>query len=130
MKTLSLFVLAASLWAQQPAPDNTKTNQRDAKTSTPVTAGQQGSAKADRDLAAKIRQSIVADKSLSTYGHNVKIVSINGDVTLRGPVRSEDEKASIQRMAEAQAGATHVINHLDVTPEKPKKSNSATSNTK
>jgi len=118
MKRLGLFLLAGALWAQQPAPDNTKTNKRDAKTSTPVTAGQQNNSKTDTALTQKIRKAIVADKSLSTYAHNVKVVTINGDVTLRGPVRTEEEKTAVQRLAEAEAGASHVINHLEIAPAK------------
>jgi len=131
MKTLGFFVLAASLWAQQPAPDNTKTNKRDSNTSTAVTAGKQSNAKADRELAANIRKSIVGDKTLSTYAHNVKIVAVNGEVTLKGPVRSEDEKASVQKKAEAQAGVTRVVNQLDIAPaKKSKKTSSATTNSR
>jgi len=118
MRRLGLFLLAATLWAQQPAPDNTKTNKRDAKTSTPVTAGQQNNSKADTALTQKIRKAIMADKSLSTYAHNVKVITVNGDVTLRGPVRTEDEKTAVQRLAEAEAGTTHVMNHLEIAPAK------------
>ncbi len=59
-----------------------------------------------------------ADKSLSTYAHNVKIISQNGTVTLRGPVRSEDEKAAIEAKAKAVAGVTAVNNELTVAPKK------------
>jgi len=121
MKRLALFLVVGALWAQQPAPDNTKTNKRDAKTSTPVTAGQQSNKKTDTALTQQIRKAIVADKSLSTYAHNVKIVTINGEVTLRGPVRTEAEKTTVQQLAEAEAGANHVINHLEVAPAKAKK---------
>ena len=131
MKMLVFFVLAAGLWAQQTAPDNTKTNKRDSNTSAPATAGKQTNAKADRELAANIRKSIVADKTLSTYAHNVKVIAANGEVTLKGPVRSEDEKASVQKKAEAQAGVTRVVNQLDIAPEKKsKKASSATTNSK
>jgi len=123
MRRLGLFLLAGALWAQQPAPDNTKTNKRDAKTSTPVTAGQQTNSKTDTALTKNIRKAIVADKSLSTYAHNVKVVTINGDVTLRGPVRTEEEKTAVQRLAEAEAGASHVINHLEVAPAKTASNN-------
>jgi hyperosmotically inducible periplasmic protein len=50
---------------------------------------------ADRTLTQKIRKSVMADKSLSTYAHNVKIISQDGMVTLKGPVRSDDEKKTI-----------------------------------
>src|SRR5277367_22178 len=83
---------------QSPAPDNTKVNQGDQNKSNP-TADQQSENKSDRDITQQIRQSVINDKSLSTYAHNVKIVSQNGAVTLRGPVRSDDEKHAIEAMA-------------------------------
>src|SRR5205814_5397284 len=76
---------------QTPAPDNTKVNQRD-RTDNSTTADQQKENRSDRELARQIRRAIVKDKSLSTYAHNVKVVVQNGTVTLKGPVRSEDDK--------------------------------------
>jgi hyperosmotically inducible protein len=103
--------------AQQPATDNSKTNQRDQNTSAP-TADQQKMNPADRDLTKKIRAAVSADKSLSTYAHNIKIVSQEGKVTLRGPVRTADEKAAIEAKATEIAGAGNVTNLLDVAPPK------------
>jgi hyperosmotically inducible protein len=66
-------------------------------------------------LTKKIRQSIIADKSLSTYGHNVKIIAKGGMVTLKGPVHSEDEKSSIaSKAAEVAGGQDKVTNQLTV----------------
>jgi len=59
---------------QQPAPDNSKTNQRDRDQSSP-TADQQKMNPADRDITKKIRSAIHSDKSLSTYAHNIKIIT-------------------------------------------------------
>ena len=103
--------------AQQPAPDNTKTNKRDRDKSSP-TADRQKMNATDRDLAKRIRAAIVDDKSLSTYAHNVKIVSQGGKVTLKGPVRSEEEKSAIEAKATDIAGAGNVINQLEVAPPK------------
>jgi hyperosmotically inducible periplasmic protein len=75
-------------------PDNTKVNQRDRNADQP-TADQQKNDQSDRMLTKNIRKSIMADKSLSTYAHNVKIISQNGAVTLKGPVKSDDEKRSV-----------------------------------
>ncbi len=86
-----------------PQPDNTKVNKRD-KNAAEATADQQKANVTDRELTKKIRQSVIADKSLSTYAHNVKIISQNGMVTLKGPVKSEDEKKSIVAMAVAATG--------------------------
>ena len=113
-----LFCAAVPLIAYGQAgdtkPDNTKVNKRDRKSSE-VTADQQKANAADRALTKKIRQSLIADKSLSSYGHNVKIVSRNGAVTLKGPVKSEDEKRAIVAKAVAVAGsADKVTDQLSV----------------
>ena len=102
---------------QQPAPDNTKTNKRDRDKSSP-TADQQKMNPTDRDLAKRVRQSVMSDKSLSTYAHNIKIVAQDGKVTLRGPVRSEEEKNAIEAKATEAAGAGNVTNELEVAPPK------------
>jgi len=112
-----MFALGAStimVQAQdEPKPDNTKVNQRDRSANQP-TADQQKNNVSDRDLTKQIRRSIVKDKSLSTYGHNVKVISQNGMVTLRGPVHSEDEKRAIENHAAEVAGRDHVKNEIEV----------------
>jgi hyperosmotically inducible protein len=72
------------------SPDNSAVNQTEGKT-----ADQQSDATSDRTLTKKIRQALIADKSLSTYGHNVKIITKDGSVTLKGPVQSEQDKQTI-----------------------------------
>jgi hypothetical protein len=103
--------------SQQPAPDNTKANQGDADRGV-MTADQQEMDPADRETTTQIRSSIIKDKSLSTYSHNVKIITRNGKVTLKGPVRSDDEKANIEAKAAAVAGAANVTNELTIAPTK------------
>jgi hyperosmotically inducible periplasmic protein len=103
--------------AQKPAADNTKTNQRDKDKSSP-TADQQKTNSSDSAITRKIRVSIQKDKSLSSYAHNVKIITQDGKVTLKGPVRSEDEKSNIATKAVMVAGDTNVDNQLDVAPSK------------
>jgi osmotically-inducible protein OsmY len=103
--------------AQQPAADNTTNNKGD-QNSGATTADQQKMNPADRDLTKKIRMALHSDKSLSTYAHNVKIVSQDGKVTLKGPVRSDDEKASIEAKATQIAGQGNVTNQLTVAPPK------------
>jgi len=98
--------------AQQAPPDNTKQN----KDKTAPTADQQSMSPADQAITQKIRKSIHDDDTLSTYAHNVKIITQNGKVTLRGPVKSEDEKANILAKAVAIAGADNVTNELEVAP--------------
>jgi osmotically-inducible protein OsmY len=100
-----------------PPPDNTKTNQRD-RSKGAATAGQAKNNAADRDIMQKIRRSVMDDKSLSTYAHNVKIISQDGKVTLKGPVRSEEEKQKIETIATGVAGAGNVTNEITVKPAK------------
>lgn len=64
-----------------------------------------------------IRKSVLDDKSLSTYAHNVKIISQNGQVTLKGVVRSEEEKRAVRAKAEQVAGAGNVKDNLSVRPK-------------
>jgi hyperosmotically inducible periplasmic protein len=99
------------------APDNSKTNVVD-KINSSGTADAQMQNATDIDLTSRIRKSVMADKSLSTYAHNVKIVSVNGNVTLNGVVRSEDEKNSIDMKAQQIAGKTHVTNDIKIAPTK------------
>ena len=86
-----------------------------AQDSGQVTADSQKSNKADRDLTQKIRKSVVSDKSLSISAHNVKIISRDGMVTLRGTVKSDDEKKSIEDKATEIAGQGKVTSELTVT---------------
>jgi osmotically-inducible protein OsmY len=112
---LAALLLAVGLWAQesgtqqgsQPAPDNTKVNQRDRNASD--TADQQKENQSDRELTRQIRRAIMQDKSLSTYAHNVKIVAQGGSVTLKGPVKSEEEKMAIEKKAAEVAGGPEKI---------------------
>ena len=99
-----------------PAADNTKVNQRDKDKAQP-TADQQKENQADREMARKIRRSIVQDKSLSSYAHNVKIIAENGAVTLKGPVRSDQEKSAVEAKAAEVAGADKVTSQLEVKPK-------------
>jgi osmotically-inducible protein OsmY len=112
----SLFAMPAHRQdPQQPPPDNTKNNKRDRDPSEP-TADQQKMSAADRDLTKKIRRSIMSDKSLSTYAHNIKIIARDGKVTLKGPVRTLDDKSSIEAKAVAVAGDGNVTNEIEVAP--------------
>jgi hyperosmotically inducible periplasmic protein len=115
---LACAVLAASVQQdQQPPPDNTKTNQGDASKGA-MTADQQKANQADRHTTEQIRIALTKDKSLSTYAHNIKIITRDGKVTLKGPVRSEDEKTSIEAKAVTIAGAGKVNDELTVAPPK------------
>ena len=101
------------------APDNTKVNKRDRAKGAP-TADQQKENAGDREITQKIRQSIMKDKSLSTYAHNVKVIAQDGQVTLKGPVRSDEEKRTIEALATDVAGNGHVTNQITVAPAQDK----------
>jgi hyperosmotically inducible protein len=129
-KTIWLFLLMTSLAgsgtpliAQQAADqgtsapaDNTRVNQRDQNTNEP-TADQQRNNRSDRDLTQQIRKAIMNDKSLSTDAHNVKIITQNGQVTLKGPVRSDEEKRAVEATATGIAGENKVTSELAVKPK-------------
>jgi len=118
---LVLLGSLGTLWAQQdantnqdqPAADNTKVNQRDRNKSEP-TADQQKETPADRQLTQQIRKALVKDKQLSTYAHNIKIITQNGMVTLKGPVKSEEEKQAIEAKAADIAGSDKVTSEIQV----------------
>jgi hyperosmotically inducible periplasmic protein len=120
----AILLTSLGLWAQQDqtpstdttntAPDNTKVNQRDRNPSQP-TADQQTNAKSDREMTRQIRRAIVKDKSLSSYAHNIKIIAQNGMVTLKGPVKTEEEKQAIgSKAAEVVGSPDKVQNQIEV----------------
>jgi osmotically-inducible protein OsmY len=94
--------------------DNTARNDRDR--AGDKTADQAGQRKADVDLTAEIREAVVADDSLSMNAKNVKIIVDDHAVTLRGPVASADERATVERIAINVAGERRVINELELAP--------------
>jgi osmotically-inducible protein OsmY len=105
-------LLTSAAAQQEPAADNTKMN----KGASP-TAEQQSNNSTDQAITKKIRSSVVGDKSLSTDAHNVKIITQEGKVTLKGPVRSDDEKSNIENKAVAVAGSGNVDDQITVAPK-------------
>lgn len=105
--------LVARQQSEATASDNTKVNKRDRKGAEP-TADQAKNKTSDREMMRQIRRAVVKDKSLSTYAHNVKIISQNGKVTLKGPVHSEEEKKAIEAKATQVAGDGNVTDELTV----------------
>lgn len=95
------------------AADNSGRNERDRNDAT-KTAGDQAENEADRTISQNIRQAISADDSISTNGKNAKIITIDGTVTLRGPVKSEQEKTNIGAKAQQIAGVKSVDNQLEI----------------
>ena len=108
------FVTVPGACLAQPA-DNTKTNERD-RSPNELTADQQKETKQDREMTQKIRRAIVKDKSLSTNAHNVKIITVRGMVTLKGPVRSEEEKRTIEGIAGQIAGKDKITSEISIAP--------------
>jgi len=109
-------VLVASMMTMPLAAqnDNTSVNKRD-RAPDAVTADQQTNHQSDLDMTKRIRQAIVGDKDLSTYAHNIKVVTRGGKVTLKGPVRSQQEKAAVEAKANEIAGAANVMSSISVT---------------
>jgi osmotically-inducible protein OsmY len=97
--------------------DNTKSNKQD-PSNRDQTADKQLNNSTDLDFTRRIRRDVTADKNLSPYGHNVKIVSANGTVTLNGVVRTDAEKAEIGMKAASVVGKEHVVNEIKVAPAK------------
>jgi hyperosmotically inducible periplasmic protein len=98
---------------QAPKPDNSKVNERDRRPDQ-ATADQQKNNAADLEITRQIRKALTADKSLSTYAHNVKVITQGGKVTLKGPVRSADEKNAVELKAAEVAGAENITNQITV----------------
>ena len=122
LAAMSIMLVVGPSQAQAPAdkraqPDNTGVNKGDQESGA-VTADSQKMNAADQKLTANIRQAVIADKSFSTYAHNVKIISQNGTVTLKGPVRSSSESNRIAAMAakavQGSGRAGTVINLISV----------------
>jgi len=102
---------------QPPAPDNSKVNARDRQPRQP-TADQQANSKSDVQITRDIRKALMADKELSTYAHNIKVITRNGKVTLKGPVRTPEEKATVEAKVAEVAGAANVTSQVSVTDKK------------
>jgi osmotically-inducible protein OsmY len=93
--------------------DNTARNVRDRNDSA-VNPMDQGGSEADRTITQQIRKKVVDDDKLSMNAHNVKIVTVDGVVTLRGPVKSAGEKTTISTVAAKTTGVKKVDNQLEV----------------
>lgn len=114
---LTLPVWAAADDGKTKAPDNSGKNERDRDNKT-LTPGDQSNAPADIKLVATIRQMVVKDKSLSSTAKNCKIITNAGRVTLRGPVNTAEEKATVEAHAVMSAGKDKVDNQLEVKAAK------------
>jgi hyperosmotically inducible protein len=114
--TLTLFcvsTLALSAVAQETKPDNSAKNERDRSGET-KTSGDQSNSPEDTKITADIRRAIVKDSSLTMTAKNVKVITVGGIVTLRGPVNSAEEKTKIEQLAAAAANGAKIDNQLEI----------------
>ncbi|MBV1720065.1 MAG: BON domain-containing protein [Desulfomicrobium sp.] len=129
------MTISETCLAQSHASNNTKTNKQDMSPGgvnaeqynntnqnkrhmSPggVTAEQQGESKQDLELTQKIRQAVVKNKDLSMNAHNVKIITIDGVVTLKGPVASDQEKKAVEELAAQVAGDGNIKSEITIAP--------------
>lgn len=99
--------------AAPPPADNTRINERD-KNSAALTPGDQGENEVDRTITQRIRQEVMKSDALSMTAKNVKIITINSIVTLRGPVKNEQERTELNTIAKSTSGVTRVDNQLEI----------------
>jgi hyperosmotically inducible periplasmic protein len=121
LASLALAVLFGATAAQsntnnKTKGDNTKVNQRD-RADTAKTADQQSMSGNETELTRSIREEIMKIDGLSAYGQNIKIITTDGKVTIKGPVRTEAEKANVLRVAKNKAGSATVVDEVTVVPE-------------
>jgi len=109
LSAVSLVAMAAD----EKKPDNTATNERDRSGET-QTSGDQSNSSTDLKTTQAIRQALMRDSELSTTAKNIKIITDNGQVILRGPVKNAQEKAKIDQLAKSAAGGAKIIDQLDV----------------
>jgi osmotically-inducible protein OsmY len=110
---LSAFSLAALAGDEKAKPDNTATNERNRSGET-QTSGDQSNSPADLKITQAIRQALMKDGELSTTAKNIKVITANGHVTLRGPVKTAQEKAKVDQLAKSAGGGAQIDNQLDV----------------
>jgi hyperosmotically inducible protein len=112
ISALSVAALAAD--DKKVNPDNTAKNERDRSGET-QTSGDQSNSSADLKITQAIRQALMKDGELSTTAKNIKVITANGEVTLRGPVKTAQEKAKIDHIAKSAAGGARIEDQLEVT---------------
>jgi osmotically-inducible protein OsmY len=93
--------------------DNTATNERDRSGET-KTSGDQSNSSVDLKITQAIRQVLMKDGELSTTAKNIKVITENGQVTLRGPVKNAEEKARVDKLAKSAAGGAKIVDQLEV----------------
>ena len=112
--TISMAAVAAD---EKTNPPNTAINKRDRSGET-NTSGDQSNSSADLKVTQAVRRALMQDSQLSTTAKNIKVITANGQVTLRGPVNSAQEKAKIDQIAKSAAGSAQIVDQLDVKESK------------
>jgi osmotically-inducible protein OsmY len=111
LSTFSLAALAAD--NEKAEPDNTATNERDRSGET-KTSGDQSNSSADLKITQEIRRALMKDSGLSMTAKNIKVITVNGQVTLRGPVKTAQEKTKIDQLAKSATPGATIDNQLEV----------------
>ena len=111
LSALSLAAFAAD--DEKAKPDNTATNERDRSGET-QTSGDQSNSSADLKITQNIRRALMKERELSTMAKNIKVVTANGQVTLRGPVKSAQEKAKVDQITRSAASGAQIDDQLEV----------------
>jgi len=113
LPVLCLSILTFSALAQDKPADNSARNEEDRSGET-KTSGDQSNSPEDIKITAAIRRAVMKDQSLTMTAKNVKIITVSGLVTLRGPVKSAEEKTKINQLAKAAAPGAQIDNQLEV----------------
>ena len=113
LASISIISLTAVAADENVKADNTAKNQRDRSGET-NTSGDQSNSSADLKTTQVIRQALMKDGELSTTAKNIKVITANGQVTLRGPVNNAQEKAKIDQIAKSAGGGAKIVDELDV----------------
>ena len=119
LASVSMISLTSVAADEKTDADNTALNQRDRSGET-ATSGDQANSSGDLKITQAIRQALVKDGELSSTAKNIKVITANGQVTLRGPVNNAQEKAKVDQIARSAAGGAQIVDQLDVKNENNK----------
>ena len=114
---LGAISLAAMADEDKSKADNTAINERD-RSDEAKTSGDQSNTPTDLKITQTIRQALMKDDELSMTAKNIKVITANGQVTLRGPVKTTQEKAKIDQIVKSAAGGAQIVDQLEVKESK------------
>lgn len=117
LAAVSAVTVTAAAADEKTDADNTAINKRDRSSET-TTSGDQSNSSADLKVTQDIRRALMKDGELSMTAKNIKIVTAGGQVTLRGPVKTAQEKTKIAQIAKSAAGGAQIVDQLDVKEAK------------